>query len=139
MEAAIDLEQVAVEDEESGTDAPEPSSDSASTASQVEQRLKAAGYPVEVEATAPPRVGTFGVSFEGGPTDSGYEITAYVYETAQDASAELEELNAQIGSMSPEEEEARVVETRLYLAVAGPGGRVSSGALDKFIKVAEGT
>lgn len=44
-----------------------------------------------------------------------------------------------IGSMSPEEEEARVVETRLYLAVAGPGGAVPAGVLDKFIKVAEGT
>lgn len=50
---------------------------------------------MEVDATAPPRVGTFGVSFEGGPTDGGYSITAYVYETAQDASVELKELDAQ--------------------------------------------
>jgi hypothetical protein len=137
MKAAIELEQIAAEGEESGTHAPKPSNDSASTATQIEQRLKAAGYPVEVEPTAPPRVGTFGVSFEGGPTDGGYEITAYVYETAQEASAELEELNAQFGS--PEEGEARVVDTRLYLAVAGPGGAVPAGALDRFIKVAEGT
>jgi hypothetical protein len=135
--AAIELEQIAVEGEESGTHAPTPSNDSAATATQVEQRLKAAGYPVEVESSGPPRIGTFGVSFEGGPTNGGYSITAYVYETAQDASAELEGLNTQFGS--PEEGEARVVQTRLYLAVAGPGGSVPAAALDEFIKVAEGT
>lgn len=139
IEAAIGLEQIAVEGEESGTEAPEPAAAAASTAVQVEQRLKAAGYPVEVDAAVPPLVGNFGVSFEGGPTDGGYSITAYVYETAEDASAKLEELQVQIGSMSPDEEEARVVETRLYLAVAGPGGAVPPGALDRFIELAEGT
>lgn len=140
MQAAIGVEQVAVEGEKSGTAAPEPSNDAASTATQVEQRLKVAGYPVEVDATAPPMVGNFGVSFEGGPTNGGYAITAYVYESPQAASANLKELDAQIGasSMSPEDEEARAIETRLYLAVAGPGGAVPAGALDKFIKVAEG-
>jgi len=89
---AIGLDQIALEGEESGTNALEPSNDAASTATQVEQRLKAAGYPVEIDGTAPPMVGNFDVSFEGGPTEGGYAITAYVYESAQDASANVEEL-----------------------------------------------
>jgi hypothetical protein len=121
MQSAIGVEQISVEGEESGTAAPEPSDDAASTATQVEQRLRAAGYPVEVDGTAPPMVGNFGVSFEGGPTNGGYAITAYVYESAQDASANLEELDAQIesGSMSPEEEEALLSKLGCILRLRG--------------------
>jgi hypothetical protein len=138
MKAAIGVEKSSAEADESGVDGPDPSGESAAPATQVQDRLKAAGYSVEVESAAPKTLGVYSVSFEGGPTEGGYSITAYVYETAKDAAAELEAFEAAFGAASPGAIEVSVVETRLYLAAAGPGGAVPAGALDKFIKVAEG-
>ncbi len=125
-----------VEDPE--PEAPEPGGEAGSLATRIEGRLKAAGYPVEVKAKAPNTVGAFNVSFEGGPTANGYSITAYVYDTAADAASELKAFEAAFSSASPEAIGVQVVDTRLYLAAAGPGGAVPPGALGKFVKVAEG-